>query len=104
MAHEWALTPRAKSANQLNVQFSYDILPMTAWTWTRIALNLGVAGLGAWHGWRGDVRFRGLVIAALLVLAYNGVFHSLWGTEGLVYLLLLAFRPFVRIVRGPGAF
>jgi len=44
-----------------------------------------VAGLGAWHGWRGDVRFRGLVIAAVLVLAYNGVFHSLWGTEWLLY-------------------
>jgi len=44
-----------------------------------------MAGLGAWHGWRGDVRFRGLVIAALLVLAYNGVFHSLWGTEWLLY-------------------
>jgi len=85
MPNESALTPRAKSANQLNVQFSYDILPMTAWTWTRIALILGVAGLGAWHGWRGDVRFRGLVIAALLVLAYNGVFHSLWGTEWLLY-------------------
>ena len=85
MPNESALTPRAKSANQLNVQFSYDILPVTAWTWTRIALILGVAGFGAWHGWRGDVRFRGLVVAALLVLAYNGVFHSLWGTEWLLY-------------------
>jgi len=85
MPNESALTPRAKSANQLNVQFSYDVLPVTAWTWTRIALILGVAGLGAWHGWRGDVRFRGLVIAAVLVLAYNGVFHSLWGTEWLLY-------------------
>src|SRR5213082_2423301 len=43
MPNESALTPRAKSANQLNVQFSYDILPVTAWTWTRIALILGVA-------------------------------------------------------------
>jgi hypothetical protein len=85
MQNESALTPRAKSANELNVQFSYDILPMTAWTWTRIALILGVAGVGAWYGWRGDVRFRGLVIAALLVLVYNGVFHLLWGTEWLLY-------------------
>src|SRR5260370_34066333 len=88
MPNESALTPRAKSANQLNVQFSYDILPMTAWTWTRIALILGVAGPGAWHGWRGDVRFRGLVIAPLLVLGYNGVFLSLWGTEWLLVSLL----------------
>lgn len=85
MPNESALTPRAKSAHQLNVQFSYDILPVTIWTWIRIALILGVAGFGAWHGWRGDVRFRGLVIAGLLVLAYNGVFHSLWGTEWLLY-------------------
>ena len=85
MANESALTPKAKSLHQLNVQFSYDILPVTAWTWIRIALILGLAGLGAWHGWRCDVRFRGLMIAALLVLAYNGVFHSLWGTEWLLY-------------------
>ena len=85
MPNDSALTPRGKSAHELNVQFSYDILPVTAWTWTRIALILGLAGFGAWYGWRGDVRFRGLVIAALLVLAYNGVFHSLWGTEWLLY-------------------
>ena len=85
MPNDSALTPRAESAHELNLQFSYDILPVTAWTWTRIALILGVAGFGAWHGWRGDVRFRGLVIAALIVLAYNGVFHSFWGTEWLLY-------------------
>jgi hypothetical protein len=85
MTNDSALTPRAIRAHELNVQFTYDILPLTAWTWIRITLILSVVGLGAWHGWRGDVRFRGLVIAALLVIAYNGVFHSLWGTEWLLY-------------------
>lgn len=85
MPNDSALTPRAKKAHELNLEFSYDILPMTAWTWIRITMILGAAGLGAWYGWHGDVRFRGLVVAALLVLAYNGVFHSLWGTEWLLY-------------------
>lgn len=85
MTNDSALTPRGISAHELNLQFTYDILPLTAWSWTRIALILGLAGLGAWYGWRGDVRFRGLIIAALLVIAYNGVFHSLWGTEWLLY-------------------
>src|SRR4029077_17246407 len=44
MPNDSALTPRGKSAHELNVQFSYDILPVTAWTWTRIALILGLAG------------------------------------------------------------
>ena len=84
MPNESALTPRAKRAHELNVQFSYDILPVSAWTWVRTTLILGVAAVGLWYGWR-DIRFRRITIAAVLVLVYNGVFHTLWGSEWLLY-------------------
>ena len=71
--------------NAVDIQFSYDAAPRTAWTWARTLLILALVALGGWFGWRADPRFRGLAVGAWLVLAFNGVFHSFWGGELLAY-------------------
>ncbi len=68
----------------LNIQFSYDALPASAGAW-RTVLTLAVIFLGLVYGWRREVRFRPIAIAALLVLLFNGVLHSVWGAEWLLY-------------------
>jgi hypothetical protein len=75
----------AEGKTALDVQFGYDTLPLTACTGVRTLLILGLVGLGSWYGWRADVRYRSLAIPAVLVLAYNGVLHTFWGTELILY-------------------
>ncbi|MBK5292005.1 MAG: hypothetical protein JJE04_10050 [Acidobacteriia bacterium] len=83
--NQWAVARKAEGKKEINVQFSYDASPLTAWTWARTLAILSLAGLGAWQGWRRDTRFRGLSIGALMVLGHNGILHTVWGTEWMLY-------------------
>jgi hypothetical protein len=82
-----ARAANVKGLHQMDLQFSYDILPLTAWRWSVTLVILAIVAAGAWSGWRADPRFGGLAIGALGILLFNFALHWIWGAEWLLYSL-----------------
>ncbi len=87
MPNSLPVTRPGAPEHEIDVQFTYDAAPLTFWTALRTLAILGFAVVGAWTAWRAEPRLRGVIAGAVLVLAFNGLFHTLWGTEWILYSL-----------------
>lgn len=75
---------RAAGRKVVDVQFTFDKTPLDTAGWLRMIVVFALVVGGALQGLRSPP-FRPIVVAAILVLLFNGVLHSVWGSEWFLY-------------------